>query len=106
MFVGPYEVLEAHDSHTYTISKQGQTSTQNECRLKLFRVCECLEGKALASVEAPQMPNSKGRARKSTERFSPVLEPDNSSETKKEASKMADKGLDTLGPRMGVILES
>ena len=35
-FVGPYEVLQAMENHTYRISRQGQESVQSEQRLKRY----------------------------------------------------------------------
>lgn len=45
-FMGPYEVLECYPYHTYLLSGHGQTSVQNECRLKRFRCCERSQGLA------------------------------------------------------------
>ena len=59
-FVGPYEVVEAYDNHTYKIDKQGQTSVQSETRLKLYRPCEAESGRAPASLEPRRRPNMRG----------------------------------------------
>ena len=59
-FVGPYEVLKSFPNHTYHISRQGQTSTQNESRLKLYRPCDDSVGQAPATLEPRRGPNMKG----------------------------------------------
>ena len=38
-FVGPYEVVAAFGNHTCQLKSSGQTTTQNECRLKLYQAC-------------------------------------------------------------------
>ena len=45
-FVGPYEVVEAFKNHTYLLERLGQTTVQNECRLKLYRPCTEKAGQA------------------------------------------------------------
>ena len=45
-FVGPYEVVEAFKNHTYLLERLGQTTVQNECRLKLYRPCTERAGQA------------------------------------------------------------
>lgn len=37
-FCDPYTILEAYNNYTYKITNQGQTSAQNKCRLKEYRV--------------------------------------------------------------------
>ena len=59
-FVGPYQVLEAYENHTYLIDRQGQDSVQNEVRLKLHHPCSTELGKAPASLEPRRRPNMKG----------------------------------------------
>ena len=45
-FVGPYEVVAAFGNHTYQLARLGQTTTQNECRLKLYQACAERRGQA------------------------------------------------------------
>ena len=45
-FVGPYEVVEAFQNHTYLLERLGQTTVQNERRLKLYRPCTERVGQA------------------------------------------------------------
>ena len=45
-FVGPYEMVEAFQNHTYLLERLGQTTVQNECRLKLYRPCTERAGQA------------------------------------------------------------
>ena len=45
-FVGPYEVVAAFGNHTYQLERLGQTTTQNECRLKLYQACTERRGQA------------------------------------------------------------
>ena len=59
-FVGPYEVQECYPNHTYVISKQGQDSVQNECRLKLYTPCIEIARKAPTTLEPSRRPNMKG----------------------------------------------
>jgi hypothetical protein len=59
-FVGPYYVVEAWPNHTYTIERQGQRSTQNECRLKLYHACPETAGRAPGTQEVARRPNMKG----------------------------------------------
>ena len=62
-FVGPYHVLEAYDNHTYKIERQGQSSVQNEVRLKLYHPCAAEPGRAPVDLEVRQRPNMKGALR-------------------------------------------
>ena len=59
-FVGPYLVEVSYPNHTYLISRQGQTSVQNEGRLKLYRACADSMGQAPAALEPRRAPNMKG----------------------------------------------
>ena len=63
-FVGPYHVLEAYDNHTYKIERQGQSSVQNEVRLKLYHPCAAEPGRAPVNLEAKRRPNMKGVLRR------------------------------------------
>ena len=63
-FVGPYQVLEAYENHTYLIDRQGQDSVQNEVRLKLHHPCTAELGKAPTSLEPRRRPNMKGALRR------------------------------------------
>ena len=38
-FIRPYEVVVAFGNHTYQLERLEQTTTQNECRLKLYQAC-------------------------------------------------------------------
>lgn len=38
-FVGPYSVVQVFHNHTYLIHRSGQSSVQNECRLKPHTPC-------------------------------------------------------------------
>ena len=62
-FVGPYQVTEAYSNHTYKIERQGQSSVQNELRLKLYHACAAEPGQAPTSLEARRRPNMKGAIR-------------------------------------------
>ena len=55
-FVGPYHVLEAYDNYTYKIERQGQSSVQNEVKLKVYNSCTAKPGKASASLKARDDP--------------------------------------------------
>jgi len=59
-FVGPFEVVEAWDSHTYKLERQGQSSVQHESRLRPYRPCAEPAGRAPASLEPNRRPNIKG----------------------------------------------
>jgi hypothetical protein len=59
-FIGPYRVVEARANHTYKIDRQGQSSVQNESRLKLYYPCNEPMGKAPAAVEPRRRSNMKG----------------------------------------------
>ena len=59
-FVGPYQVMEAYNNPTYLIERQGQSSVQNEIRLKLYYPCTAESGQAPASLEPRRRPNMKG----------------------------------------------
>ena len=59
-FVGPYQVLEAYPNHSYRIERQGQSSTQNEARLKLYHPCTSGPGQAPSTSEIVRRPNMKG----------------------------------------------
>ena len=59
-FVGPYHVIEAYSNHTYKIERQGQSSVQNELRLKLYHSCTAEPGKAPISLEARRRTNMRG----------------------------------------------
>jgi hypothetical protein len=59
-FVGPYHIVGAWPNHTYTIKRQGQRSTQNECRLKLYHACPEPAGRAPGTQEVTRRPNMKG----------------------------------------------
>ena len=50
-FVEPYEVVEAYINHTYLLERLGQTTVQNECRLKLYRPCIERAGQAPGMLE-------------------------------------------------------
>jgi hypothetical protein len=62
-FVGPYKIIEARKNHTYRIERQGQSSVQNEGRLKLYRECTEPTGKAPTTLEPRRRPNMKGATR-------------------------------------------
>ena len=62
-FIGPYQVVEAYDNHTYKIDRQGQSSVQSETRLKLYRPCMAESGKAPVSLEPRRRPNMRGALR-------------------------------------------
>ena len=59
-FVGPYHVVEAYSNHMYKIERQGQSSVQNELRLKLYHSCTAEPGIAPVSLEARRRPNMRG----------------------------------------------
>ena len=59
-FVGPFRVEQGYPNHTYLISRQGQTSVQNESRLKMHRACHEAIGQAPAELEPRRGPNMKG----------------------------------------------
>ena len=59
-FVGPYEVLECYNNHTYKISGHNQETVQNENRLKLYTPCQEPAGRAPSSSEPALRPNMKG----------------------------------------------
>ena len=50
-FQGPYTVLKSWPNHTYQIERYGQTSIQNECRLKAYRPCPEEVGRAPVTLE-------------------------------------------------------
>ena len=54
---------EAYSNHTYKIERQGQSSVQNELRLKLYHACAAEPGQAPTSLEARRRPNMKGAIR-------------------------------------------
>ena len=45
-FIGPYKLVAAFGNHTYQLVRLGQTTTQNECRLKLYQACAEKNGQA------------------------------------------------------------
>ena len=49
-FVGPYEAVAAFGNHTYQLERLDQTTTQNECRLKLYQACVERRGQALGHL--------------------------------------------------------
>ena len=73
-FLGPYHIIQAFPNHTYLIERQGQRSTQNECRMKLYTSGSTLPGRAPGSQEPPRRPNMKGATGKEGTRI-PVLPP-------------------------------
>jgi hypothetical protein len=75
-FVGPYRVIKAWENHTYTVERQGQQSTQNECRLKLYHACPEPIGQAPGTQEATRRPNMRGATRRRIEE--PAGEPESS----------------------------
>ena len=63
-FVGPYEVLQAFDNHTYKIGRQGQESVQSEMRLKKYTRATQPVARAPVELEPRRGPNMKGTRRK------------------------------------------
>ena len=59
-FIGPYEVLQSFDNHTYRIGRQGQESIQNERRLKRYTRATQPAGRAPVELEPRRGPNMKG----------------------------------------------
>jgi transposase InsO family protein len=59
-FVGPYEVKQAFENHTYLIERQGQLSVQNERRLKRYHEAQTPAGRAPAEGEPRRRKNMKG----------------------------------------------
>ena len=72
-FQDPYTVTRSWANHTYQIERSGQTSIQNECRLKAYRPCPEEVGRAPVTLEPNRRPNIRG-AIKRRER-TPSLEP-------------------------------
>ena len=70
-FVGPYEVLQAFQNHTYRIARQGQESIQSEQRLKRYSPAQLPAGRAPRELEPRKGPNMKG-ARKTRDPEVPV----------------------------------
>ena len=66
-YVGPYTVLEAYPNHTYKIEQNGQTSVQNERRLKLHTASNCPAGQAPTLNEPRRRPNMRGATRQVAE---------------------------------------
>ena len=62
-FVGPYEVLQAFDNHTYKIGRQGQESNQSEMRLKKYTRATQPATRAPVKLEPRWGPNMKGARR-------------------------------------------
>lgn len=56
-FMEPFIVKEAYNNHTYKIDKQGQTSVQNEGRLKLFRPSNGPKGQTPVTKAMVRQPN-------------------------------------------------
>ena len=50
-FIRPYEVVAAFENHTYQLEMLGRTTTQNECRLKLYQTCAERRGQAPGILE-------------------------------------------------------
>ena len=63
-FQGPYTVVKSWNNHTYQLERQGQTSIQNECRLKAFRPCPEEVGRAPVTIEPRRRPNMRGMAKR------------------------------------------
>ena len=63
-FLGPYVVIEAWANHTYEIERHGQSSIQNECRLKAYRPCPEEVGRAPVTLEPNRRPNMRGATRR------------------------------------------
>ena len=59
-FVGPYAVQKVYLNHTYQLEQNGQTSVQNEKRLKLHTPSNCLAGQAPTLSEPRRRPNMRG----------------------------------------------
>lgn len=70
-FVAPYHIVECFENHTYKLQRQGQTSVQNEGRLKLYRACPVTTGQAPTLLEPQQWPNMKGATRQPMEEEDP-----------------------------------
>ena len=88
-FVGPYQIIEAYSNHTYLIERQGQSSVQNEVRLKLYYPCTAEPGRAPASLEPRRRPNMKGalgnrRQKEATRETEVLMNPPIPSETRQE----------------------
>ena len=66
-FVGPYSVKEVYPSHTYLLEQNGQTSVQNEKRLKLHTASNCLAEQAPTLSEPRRRPNMRGATRREEE---------------------------------------
>ena len=63
-FQGSFTVVRSWANHTYQIERQGQTSIQNEYRLKAFRPCPEEVGRAPVTLEPSRWPNMRGMARR------------------------------------------
>ena len=74
-FVGPYRVIEAWANHTYKIAHAGQTSVQNECRLKWYNAGTATPGQTPLTTELPRRPNMR-RAPKEELRMEAPPEPE------------------------------
>ena len=59
-FQGPYTVVRSWANHPYQIERSGQTSVQNECRLKAYRPCPEEVGWAPVTLEPTRWPNMRG----------------------------------------------
>ena len=55
-YVGPYQIVEAYDNHTYLIQQGATTSVQSEKRLKLFKPCPDPAGQAPLTKETHRRP--------------------------------------------------
>ena len=62
--MGPYEVLQAFQNHTYRIARQGQESVQSEQRLKRYSPAQQPAGRAMRELEPRRGPNMKGARKK------------------------------------------
>ena len=98
-FQGPYTVTRSWPNHTYQIERSGQTSIQNECRLKAYRPCPEEVGRAPVMLEPNRRPNMRGAIKRRERAPSPepwmlspmhppVLEPP----TQQQGRQQADQG--------------
>ena len=72
-FQDPYTVTRSWANHTYQIERSGQTSIQNECRLKAYRPCPEEVGRAPVTLEPNRRPNIRGAIKR--RKRTPSLEP-------------------------------
>ena len=77
-FIGPYQVTECYENHSYKIERSGQVSIQNEKRLKPYHPSPDAVGQAPPLLEPRRRPNMRGtrQAEEEPEDLIPIpLEP-------------------------------